>query len=58
MSSQHEDFLEGLRDSAVSEAQYLRWLADEGFSEIDRIDLEAGGYEAGLEVGHRISGNR
>ena len=56
--SQHDDFLEGIRDSLVSEAQYLRWLADKGFSEVNRIDLESGGYEAGLEVGARISGVR
>jgi hypothetical protein len=54
--SDHDDFMEGfcdgsrLRGQAASE-RYASWLAKEGYSELARIDLESGGYQAGLEVG-------
>ena len=56
----NEDFLEGLRDSsgiteeAQAIAQYVEWLEVEGYGEPERIDLEAGGYETGLEIGHLL----
>ena len=55
-----EDFLEGLMDSsgitdsAQALAQYVNWLAREGYGEPERIDLESGGYETGLEIGHLL----
>ena len=54
-----EDFLEGLRDSLKFSEHYLvilylTWLRKEAYSEPARIDLEAGGYQAGLETAQAI----
>jgi hypothetical protein len=56
--SDHDEFLRGF--SAGSELPiaragpaYAAWLEREGYEEIYRIDLESGGYAAGLEVGQK-----
>ena len=58
--SQHDDFLEGfgdalrvvgITDSDEREAHYGAWLESTGMNDVERIDLEGGGYETGLEAG-------
>jgi hypothetical protein len=58
--SQHDDFLEGfgdalrvvgITDSDEIEAHYGAWLESTGMNDVERIDLEGGGYETGLEAG-------
>jgi hypothetical protein len=55
--SQHEDFLQGfgdalgLTDSRQIETTYQAWLASEGLTEDERIDLETEGYQTGYETG-------
>jgi hypothetical protein len=56
--SQHDDFLEGfadamgLSDPEQIQGHYQAWLASMGMSSAQRIDLEGGGYETGLEAGN------
>jgi hypothetical protein len=57
--SDHDDFMEGLRDASKLDPEsvetlYMGWLASYSYSEVERIDLESGGYWAGLEVGHQL----
>ena len=53
----HEEFLAGFADAlALSDpvqiqAHYEAWLAAEGMSMTELIDLESGGYITGLQVG-------
>lgn len=54
--SNHDEFLRGFSAGSGLEGDeaaraYAAWLDQEGYQEIYRIDLEAGGYEAGYEVG-------
>src|SRR5262249_23627008 len=56
--SQHDDFLEGfadalgLSDPEQINACYQAWLEESEMSDVERIDFEGGGYQAGLEAGH------
>lgn len=43
----------GLSEPTRAGRAYAQWLEREGYAEVERIDLEAGGYESGLEVGKR-----
>jgi hypothetical protein len=55
--TQHEDFLRGfgdamgLTDARQIETTYQAWLASEGLTEDERIDLETEGYQTGYETG-------
>jgi hypothetical protein len=55
--SQHDDFMEGFRDSSgikdpeEAENVYRQWIVRQGWSESERIDFEMMGYETGLETG-------
>lgn len=56
MSRYSYEFIRGFREgsglsAALVHQAYEEWLDSEGYAEIYRIDLEAGGYEAGFEVG-------
>jgi hypothetical protein len=61
-SQQHDDFLEGFSDStgindpSELEQAYKNWIRHRGLSEIEKIDFESGGYEAGLEAGSDYKG--
>src|SRR5215510_4759785 len=53
----HEEFLAvfanalGLSDPALIQTHYEAWLAAEAMTDIERIDIESGGYITGLESG-------
>jgi hypothetical protein len=58
--SEHDDFLEGFADALrvvnitgqdEIEEHYRKWLEWTGMNDVERIDIEGGGYETGLEAG-------
>lgn len=54
--SEHDEFLKGFCDGSGLQGEaavqaYAKWLEGEGANEVERIDLESGGYEMGLEIG-------
>jgi hypothetical protein len=58
MIGDNQDFLRGFSDGsglpmARAGPAYEDWLEYAGYEEIYRIDLESGGYAAGLEVGQK-----
>lgn len=58
--NEQEDFLRGLcagsgLEPALAVRAYGDWLKAEGYAEVQRIDLEGGGYDAGVEVGKRLA---
>jgi hypothetical protein len=57
--SASEEFRQGLTDASKLDSEsvetlYASWLASQGYNEVERIDLESGGYWAGLEVGNQM----
>ena len=55
---QHEEFIKGFADAlglSGSECQkrYIDWIHVQRLSVIELIDIESGGYKAGLEAGHQ-----